>query len=39
VIAVDVNVVPLGLLAARLDHAELSDRAELVLDDFVGGSG
>lgn len=39
VIAVDVNVVTLGLLAARLDHAELSDRAELVLDDFVGWLG
>lgn len=39
VIAVDVNVVTLGLLAARLDHAQLSDRAELVLDDFVGWLG
>ncbi|MHB1810093.1 MAG: methyltransferase [Solirubrobacteraceae bacterium] len=36
VIAVDVNVVTLGLLAARLDHAGLSDRAELVLGDFIG---
>ena len=36
VIAVDVNVVTLGLLAARMDHAGLSDRAELVLGDFVG---
>lgn len=36
VIAVDINVVTLGLLAARMDHAGLSDRAELVLGDFVG---
>lgn len=39
VIAVDVNVVTLGLLAARLDHSQLADRAELVLDDFVGWLG
>lgn len=38
VIAVDINVVTLGLLAARLDHAGLSERAELVLGDFVGWS-
>lgn len=36
VIAVDINVVTLGLLATRMDHAGLSDRAELVLGDFVG---
>jgi predicted RNA methylase len=36
VIAVDINVVTLGLLATRMGHAGLSDRAELVLGDFVG---
>ena len=35
VIAVDINVVTLGLLAARMDYAGVSDRAELVLGDFV----
>lgn len=39
VIAVDINVVTLGLLAARMDHAGLGDRAELVLGDFVGWLG
>lgn len=36
VIAVDINLVTLGLLAARLDHAGPADHAELVLGDVVG---
>jgi predicted RNA methylase len=39
VIAVDINVVTLGLLAARMDHAGLGNRAELILGDFVGWLG
>lgn len=35
IIAVDINVVTLGLLAARLDREGLSARVELVLGDFV----
>lgn len=39
IIAVDINVVTLGLLAARLDHEGLTARAELVLGDFVAWLG
>lgn len=35
IVAVDINLVTLGLLAVRLDHEGLSERAELVLGDFV----
>lgn len=35
IVSVDINVVTLGLLAARLDHEGLSERAELILGDFL----
>jgi adenine-specific DNA-methyltransferase len=35
IMAVDVNVVTLGLLALRLDYEGLSDRADLILGDFL----
>jgi adenine-specific DNA-methyltransferase len=35
VVAVDLNVVTLGMLAARLAHEELAARTELILTDFL----